>query len=163
MFLQWKNGVRRAKCITWIIFASFFSILQCQFNIPFYSWISVTSFFCINKQVVDLNCRSLRIILKSLMHCYNALWWIRTLNNLGPNQRTLKKNIFIQSALISAILTHFEKNSIIKLCMAPLNFLFSKTIINIEKESISSSDKCIIDDSFNCTFIFQGCEIISLG
>ena len=49
--------------------------------------------------------------------CYNALWIIthfeiffQSALNLGPSQRTLKKNkCLFQSALISAILTHFEK------------------------------------------------------
>ena len=43
--------------------------------------------------------------------------------NLGPCQRSLKKTIFIQSALISAILTHFEKISKIKFCMDRVIFL----------------------------------------
>ena len=43
--------------------------------------------------------------------------------NLGPCHRSLKKNIFIQSALVSAILTHFEKISKIKFSMDRVIFL----------------------------------------
>ena len=47
--------------------------------------------------------------------------------------------------------------------MAPFIFLFSKTIINFENESISSNVKCFIDDSINCTFNYQGFEVIDFS
>ena len=101
------------------------------------------------------------------MLCYNALWKITHFDqnfqsalNLGPSQLTLKTFFFFQNVLISAILTHYENISNIKFCMAPFIFLFSKTIINFENESISSNVKCFIEDSINCTFICQGCEVI---
>ena len=67
--------------------------------------------------VYNLRSNSNSILLLALRHvCYNALWKIthfekffQSALNLGPSQRTLKKKIFFQSALISAILTHFEK------------------------------------------------------
>ena len=82
--------------------------------------------------------------------------------NLGPSQCTLKKEYFFQSALISAILTYFEKNPKIKFCMAPFIFLISKIIFKNENELLSLNIKCFINDSFNCTFICHCCEVISL-
>ena len=54
--------------------------------------------------------------------------------NLGPSQRTLKKIFFFQSALISFILTHFEKYRKSNFAWFALFLLFkiSKTIVNLK-------------------------------
>ena len=82
--------------------------------------------------------------------------------NLGPGQRIWQKKKFFQSALISVILTHFEKNSRkFKFCI----FLFQRQLLILKtNQSLQMLIiKCFIDDSINCTFICQRFEVISLG
>ena len=72
------------------------------------------------------------------------------------NQRTL---IFFQPALISAILTHFEKEILHgSLCLFCFKIL--KIIIHFGKWI--DLFKCFIDYSNNCTFICQVIEVILL-
>ena len=78
--------------------------------------------------------------------CYNALWKIthfeklfQSALNLGLSQRTLKKNIFFQNALIWGILTHFEKKIENHILHSWLYFSFFFLISNI---IVSISSMC---------------------
>ena len=73
----------------------------------------------------------------------------------GNSQRTLKKNIFFQSALIWGILTHFEKNPKNHILHGRLYLSYleiSNIIIKFENTSISSNALLTIR-SICCSFV----------
>ena len=75
-----------------------------------------------------------------------------------------KKVFFFQSALISAILTHFEKKKRkSNFAWLALFLLFKNFKDNYEFWKWIHTFKYFIDDSINCTLICQGYEAILLG